>query len=98
MLAMGGISLGKAVEMSGLLHEITRGLVPFLAPMSPYACFAIITGIIGVATTFVSHTVGALIILPIVKQVGAGLPTPMSRTLVMGAGILNMFNLGSVDV
>ncbi|KAJ3215380.1 fumarase fum1 [Clydaea vesicula] len=88
MLAMGGISLGKAVESSGLLKEITNNLNPMLEGLAPFKCLLIITCVVAVATTFISHTVGALIILPVVKQIGESLPSPLSRTLVMGAALM----------
>ena len=88
MLAMGGISLGKAVQSSGLLTEITNMIVPVLSTLTTYECIVMLTGIVLVATTFVSHTVGALIILPVVAEIGAQLPDPMPRTLVMSAALM----------
>jgi phosphate transporter len=90
MLAMGGIALGKAVESSGLLHEITGHLTPLLQDMSVFSCLALLAGVVVIVTSFISHTVGALIILPVVAQIGALLPDPRPRTLVMTAGIFNL--------
>lgn len=88
MLAMGGIALGKAVESSGLLHELAAGLTPFLHDLSPFYCLALLCGLVVVVTSFISHTVGALIILPVVAQLGALLPDPRPRTLVMAAALM----------
>ena len=48
----------------------------------------VITGVAAITTSFISHTVGALIILPVIHQVGLALPEPMGRTLVMGTCLL----------
>ncbi|KAJ3023248.1 low-affinity phosphate transporter [Thoreauomyces humboldtii] len=98
MLAMGGIALGKAVDSSGLLAEITSLLIPHLEGLTPFKCLALFSGLVLVGTTFISHTVGALIILPIILKVGSSLPDPRANTLVMAAGtslrISNLINVG----
>ncbi|KAH6585111.1 hypothetical protein BASA61_007082 [Batrachochytrium salamandrivorans] len=43
---------------------------------------------LGKAVASSGHTVGALIILPVVAQIGASLPDPRPRTLVMAAALL----------
>ncbi|KAJ3049309.1 low-affinity phosphate transporter, partial [Rhizophlyctis rosea] len=88
MLAMGGIALGKAVESSGLLAEITQSIAPHLVNLSTFHCLAIFSGIVLLVTSFISHTVGALIILPIVVQVAHSLPDPRPRTMVMAAALM----------
>ncbi|KAH6568582.1 hypothetical protein BASA62_005379 [Batrachochytrium salamandrivorans] len=88
MLAMGGIALGKAVASSGLLALITDKLSPFLQELPLLYCIALLTGVVVIVTSFISHTVGALIILPVVAQIGASLPDPRPRTLVMAAALL----------
>jgi phosphate transporter len=41
------------------------------------------------ATTFISHTVGAMVILPIVQSVGQQMGgTPHDKLLVMGAALM----------
>jgi phosphate transporter len=88
MLAMGGIALGKAVDSSGLLAVITANLLPSLVDLSAFSCFALLTGIVVVVTSFISHTVGALIILPVVAQIGSLLPDPRPRMLVMATALM----------
>lgn len=47
------------------------------------AVFAIFCALVLVCTTFISHTVGAMVILPIVQSVGAAMmPVPHARLLV----------------
>ncbi|KAJ3160359.1 low-affinity phosphate transporter [Geranomyces michiganensis] len=94
MLAMGGTALGKAVDSSGLLLEITQMLTPHLAGMSPFKCLALFSGLVLVGTTFISHTVGALIILPIILKVGLSLPDPRANTLVMAAAFMTSGAMG----
>ncbi|RKO89158.1 hypothetical protein BDK51DRAFT_20662, partial [Blyttiomyces helicus] len=87
-LAMGGIALGKAVDSSGLLAEIAGTISPHLEALSPFYCLVLFSGIVLVVASFISHTVGALIILPVVLQVGASLPDPRPRTMVMAAALM----------
>ena len=83
---MGGIALGKAVDSSGFLAQMTRSLTPYLSTLTPFSCLVLFSALVLVITSFISHTVGALIILPVVAQVGASLPNPQARTMVMSAG------------
>ncbi|KAG0075344.1 low-affinity phosphate transporter [Linnemannia elongata] len=88
ILAMGGIALGKAVESSGLLHMIAEAVQDYVEGFSLWVVLVIFSGLTLVIATFISHTVAALIILPIVAQIGATLPDPHPRILVMGAGLI----------
>ncbi|KAJ3262796.1 low-affinity phosphate transporter [Chytriomyces hyalinus] len=83
MLAMGGICLGKAVDSSGLLAYVTSLITPQLQGLSAYMCMFVFSLIVLVITSFISHTVGALIILPVVAEIGATMPDPQPRMLVM---------------
>jgi di/tricarboxylate transporter len=94
MLAMGGIALGKAVDSSGLLSVISAELTPMLENLSPFVCTAILSAIVVVVTSFISHTVGALIILPVVAKIGEMLPDPRPRTLVMAAALMCSGGMG----
>jgi di/tricarboxylate transporter len=85
---MGGISLGKAIESSGLLRTVVSQIQPYMEEISLHNCMLLITLIVVVVTSFISHTVGALIILPVVSQIGLSLPGDHSRTLVMAAALM----------
>lgn len=76
ILAAGGLSLGKAVNSSGLLHTIANHIKSQVHGMSLYAVLLTFASLILVMATFISHTVAALIILPIVAQVGANMDGP----------------------
>ena len=74
MLAMGGLSLGEAVTSSGLLLTIAKGVSEAVNGVNNWLVLVIFCLLVLVATTFISHTVGAMVILPIVQTVGAQLP------------------------
>ncbi|KAJ2718197.1 low-affinity phosphate transporter [Coemansia sp. Benny D115] len=88
ILAMGGIALGRAVDSSGLLHELASRIESVVDGMPVFAVLCVFCALILVCCTFISHTVGSLIILPIVAEVGARLPEPHSRLLVMGSALM----------
>ncbi|KAJ2458274.1 low-affinity phosphate transporter [Coemansia sp. RSA 2424] len=88
ILAMGGIALGRAVDSSGLLHELASRIEAFVDGFPLFGVLCVFCALILVCCTFISHTVGALIILPIVAEVGARLPEPHSRLLVMGSALM----------
>lgn len=70
ILAMGGLALGEAVKSSGLLSSIARRLGALVAAHSLYAICILFALFVLFITTFISHTVGAMILLPIVQNVG----------------------------
>ncbi|KAI5799873.1 SPX domain-containing protein [Geopyxis carbonaria] len=88
ILAAGGLSLGKAVNSSGLLHTIAEAISNYVAGLGLYAVLCVFCGLILVIATFISHTVAALIILPIVMQVGTQMEDPHPRLLVMGSALM----------
>ncbi|CDS04099.1 hypothetical protein LRAMOSA07054 [Lichtheimia ramosa] len=82
-LAQGGMALGFAVESSGLLDIIGHRIANGVEDLPVIAILFIFGILVLVFATFVSHTVSALIILPIVKQVGEQLSPPQPNLLVM---------------
>ncbi|KAL6453466.1 PHO87 Inorganic phosphate transporter PHO87 [Candida maltosa Xu316] len=88
MLAMGGIALGKAITSSGLLKTIALSLQKRIMNYDAFAVMAIFGALILVIATFVSHTVSALIIIPLVKEVGESLPKPHPLLLIMGVALI----------
>ncbi|RCH91994.1 low-affinity phosphate transporter [Rhizopus azygosporus] len=94
VLAQGGMALGNAVTSSGLLQDIALRLKNGISDLNVIAILAIFCFLILVFATFVSHTVAALIIVPIVQQVGQQLPVPHPNLLVMGAGLACSAGMG----
>ncbi|CAK0783757.1 hypothetical protein CVIRNUC_006956 [Coccomyxa viridis] len=88
MLAMGGSALGEAVKSSGLLEAIATGIQDVIVGYGTWGVLAIFCALVLVATTFISHTVGAMVILPIVQAVGADMTDPHPKLLVMGAALM----------
>lgn len=94
LLAMGGIALGKAVTLSGLLKTIATALQRKVEHFPLYAIFIIFGILVLVVATFVSHTVAALIIVPLVKEVGENLPDPHPMILIMGTALMASAAMG----
>ena len=94
ILAAGGLALGKAVNSSGLLHVIAEGITDKVGGMSLYGVLCVFAALIAVVATFISHTVAALIILPLVAQVGDGMEDPHPNLLVMGAVLMASMAMG----
>jgi len=88
MLAMGGLALGKGVTVSGLLQTIAQGIQERLAGKDLFTVLAIFGIIVMITATFVSHTVAALIIIPLIEEIGKSLPDPHPNLLVMAAAFL----------
>lgn len=88
ILAAGGLSLGKAVNSSGLLHTIAESITAGVEGMSLYGVLVVFCALILVVATFISHTVAALIVLPLVQQVGQQMAEPHPNLLVMGAVLM----------
>lgn len=87
ILAAGGLSLGKAVRSSGLLHTLAEVVSDQVKGMGVYGILVVFSSLILVIATFISHTVAALIFLPLVYDVGAAMGQPHPNLLVM-AGVL----------
>lgn len=88
MLAMGGLALGKGVTVSGLLQTIAQGIQERLAGKDLFTVLSIFGIIVMITATFVSHTVAALIIIPLIEEIGKSLPDPHPNLLVMAAAFL----------
>jgi len=88
ILAAGGLSLGKAVNSSGLLHSATEAITIHVEGLSLYAILVVFSCLILVIATFISHTVAALIILPLVFDVGKRLEDEQHPNLLVMGGVL----------
>ncbi|KAI6863241.1 SPX domain-containing protein [Hortaea werneckii] len=94
ILAAGGLALGKAVTSSGLLTTIATSITSRVAAMNLYALTCTFAALIAVIATFISHTVAALIILPLVREVGSSLPSPHPNLLVMSSVLMASAAMG----
>lgn len=88
ILAAGGLCLGKAVTSSGLLHTLAGGITERVEHLSLYGVLLVFSSLILVVATFISHTVAALIMLPLVRQVGVSMDEPHPNLLVMASALM----------
>lgn len=84
LLLAGGNVLGLAVHSSGLLHLVSEAAAPWLGGSLWLLTFKILLLVMAV-TTFVSHTVAAIILMPLVTALGAEAGEP--QILVMAAAL-----------
>lgn len=95
ILAMGGTALGNAVSSSGLLATIAKALQRKIENDTPMAVLCIFGALMLVVGTFVSHTVSAIIIIPLVQEVGDKLANAKAApTLVFGCALLASAGMG----
>lgn len=88
VLAMGGTALGKAVASSGLLNTIAVEIQKQVEDFSLFGVTLTFGLLILIMATFVSHTVAALIIIPLVQEIGNNMPEPHPRLLIMASALL----------
>lgn len=88
VLAMGGTALGKAVASSGLLSTIAKTIQAQVEGFSLFGVTLTFGLLILTMATFVSHTVAALIIIPLVAEIGNDMPEPHPRLLIMASALL----------
>jgi len=75
-LVGGGNVLGKAIETSGLLSYIVSGIISLLPLSHPWISLLCILTFTGTVATFVSHTVAAIILTPVIAHIGVVLGIP----------------------
>lgn len=88
VLAMGGTALGKAVASSGLLTEIAIGIQHQVEGLSIFGVCVSFGLLILIMATFVSHTVAALIVIPLVSEIGHNMEDPHPNLLIMVSALL----------
>ena len=94
ILAMGGSTLGKAVSNCGLLFTIAEHIKLLIEGKTLFLIVLIFgAGIITIAT-FVSHTVAAMILVPLMGEIGQQLPGDHSRLLIMITALLSSAAMG----
>lgn len=88
ILAAGGLALGKAVKSSGLLHTLAEGISAKVQGLDLYGVLIIFASLTLVIATFISHTVAALIILPLVADIGKDMDEPHPNLLVFASALM----------
>jgi len=68
-LAMGGIALGDGVKPSGLMTTTMDGLVHrMLEGRALYTVVLVLSVVVLVVSTFISHTMASVLLVPIAQQ------------------------------
>jgi phosphate transporter len=84
----GGLVLSEAVKESGILAVAASGIEARTHGMGLWQIAAIFCALVLVCTTFVSHTVGAMVILPVVASVGEHMEHPHPQLLVLATALM----------
>jgi len=93
-LAMGGIALGKGVSSSGLLKSLDGFVQNQVDGLPLWGILMILVGVGLVVATFISHTIAAVLLVPIAAQMGANLAEPHPRLLVMATALTSSAAMG----
>src|ERR1700744_2673522 len=91
---MGGIALGKAVTSSGLLDVLGEGIRHLVNGRSFYTVVVVLSIIVLVISTFISHTIASVLLVPIASEVGKNLPEPHPRLLIFIIGLVCSTGMG----
>ncbi|KAF7311833.1 SPX domain-containing protein [Mycena indigotica] len=93
-LAMGGIALGKGVTSSGLLEVLDVLIRDLLEDVSLYNVVLILSPVVLVISTFISHTIASVLLVPIAKEVGTNLPGNHANLLIFITGLICSAGMG----
>ncbi|KAI0791213.1 Sodium/sulfate symporter [Abortiporus biennis] len=93
-LAMGGIALGKGVTSSGLLEVMDDIIRDLISDMSLYSVVMVLSAIVLVISTFISHTIAAVLLVPIAKAVGSKMPGNHENLLIFLTGLICSTGMG----
>ncbi|KAH9964728.1 Sodium/sulfate symporter [Lactifluus volemus] len=92
-LAMGGIALGKGVTSSGLLDNMDVLIRALVNGRSEIGVVVVLTTVVLVSdiclvSTFISHTIASVLLVPIAKAVGGNLPGNQANLLIFITGLV----------
>ncbi|KXN91756.1 hypothetical protein AN958_12370 [Leucoagaricus sp. SymC.cos] len=93
-LAMGGIALGKGVVSSGLLEIMDTVIRKLVDGYSLYQVVLILSPIVLVISTFISHTIASVLLVPIAKEVGRNLPGQPQNLLIFVTALICSAGMG----
>jgi len=93
-LAMGGIALGKGVTSSGLLGVMDIVIRDLVDGFSLYNVVLILSPVVLVISTFISHTIASVLLVPIAKEVGSNLPGNHQNLLIFITGLICSTGMG----
>ncbi|WWC90734.1 uncharacterized protein L201_005671 [Kwoniella dendrophila CBS 6074] len=93
-LAMGGVALGKATLSSGLLDVLDEVLERLVQGLSLYSILIAFSLLALVIATFISHTIAAVLLVPIATRIGDSLDEPHPRLLIMATALICSAGMG----
>ncbi|GAA6005625.1 hypothetical protein JCM11491_003705 [Sporobolomyces phaffii] len=93
-LAMGGIGLGKAVLSSGLLDDIDHVIERVVLGLDIWPILALFGVIVLIIATFISHTIAAVLVVPIAAQIGTAMDVPHPRLLIFATSLICSAGMG----
>ncbi|KAN0092523.1 SPX domain containing protein [Tylopilus felleus] len=93
-LAMGGIALGDGVRSSGLMNTMDGIIHRMLEGRTLYSVVVVLSIIVLIVSTFISHTIASVLLVPIAQQVGKDLPGHHSNLLVFLTGLICSTGMG----
>jgi phosphate transporter len=93
-LAMGGIALGKGVTNSGLLETMDKVIRDLVDGFSLYSVVLILSPVVLIVSTFISHTIASVLLVPIAKEVGSNLAGNHANLLIFITGLLCSAGMG----
>jgi len=91
---MGGIALGNAVVSSGLLGTLDVGIRHMVSGLQLYEVVLALSVVVLVVSTFISHTIASVLLVPIASEVGKHLPVPHARLLIFVTGLVCSTGMG----
>ncbi|OCF37916.1 phosphate transporter [Kwoniella heveanensis BCC8398] len=93
-LAMGGVALGKATLSSGLLDALDLVLERMVEGLGLYSILIVFSLLALVIATFISHTIAAVLLVPIATRIGESLDEPHPRLLIMATALICSAGMG----
>jgi phosphate transporter len=93
-LAMGGIALGKGVTSSGLLGILGELISDLVRGFSLYKVVLILSPIVLVISTFISHTIASVLLVPIAKEVAGSIEGDHQNLLIFVTALICSTGMG----
>ncbi|KAJ8518452.1 hypothetical protein ONZ45_g4472 [Pleurotus djamor] len=93
-LAMGGIALGKGVDSSGLLDVLGNLVRDLVEGRGLYTIVLVLTPVVLIISTFISHTIASVLLVPIAREVGNKLSPPHGNLLIFITGLICSTGMG----
>jgi phosphate transporter len=97
VLMGGGLAMGKAMELSGLLDLIGDGISEGLSKVKPWPVILTVLFIESILTSVINHTSAAAILFPVLNRIGAakGCRTTMLTVAALMVSASQLFHISS---